>query len=81
MEQGLTEQQAIELIKELEELGTDSAMIDEILHVVETGGRGTGTLSSTDGSVSRNALKMKLLEETDWRKKAALAALIISNDL
>jgi hypothetical protein len=82
MAQGLTGQQTIDLIKQLEELGMQSDRIDEILHVIETGGpRTTESLSPEGGSDSRLAIRMKMMDETDWRKKAALAALLISNDL
>lgn len=82
MAQALTGQQALELIKQLEELGMASDKIDEVLHVIETGEHGpTESLSPEGGSDSRYAIKVRMMDEQDWRKKAALAALLISNEL
>jgi hypothetical protein len=81
MAQGLTEQQARELIAELENMGLDSPKIDEILHVLDSVEPASGTPPLEGGGVSRSAIQIQMMNEPDWRKRAALAALLVSSEL
>lgn len=61
-----------------QEGGVSSEVIDEIMERV-------GKIDAVEAEIiqedTETNIRLKLMDETDWRKKAALSALLISNSL
>jgi hypothetical protein len=53
-----------------------SEMIDQIVNMIKEQAPDYTSLEDTETNI-----KLKLLNETDWKKRASLAALLISNSL
>ncbi len=79
MAMGLTEQQISEVKQALSEMGHDEQEVEEALHLLHK--NNIDTSPTEGGDVSRLKVKMAINDETDWKKKAALAALMISQDI
>lgn len=67
----------IEVENILKEFDMPTSDIENILSMISSDGN--NNVESQDNSV--DSIKLKLLDEQDWRKRAALSALIISKGL
>jgi hypothetical protein len=72
--------EAANLLRSTEREEVSSEVIDEIVTMIGEAEKGKLKLPSQEDETEIN-IKMKLLNETDWRKRAALSAMIISNSL
>lgn len=78
MKNSYTEKQ-IEIENILHSIIDDPKIIDEIIILAEESKQ--NVLKDERQEDIESIIKMKLLETTDWRKRAALSALLISNNL
>ena len=69
----------IEVANMLTSIDTPQAVVDEIMNMIIDNKELTFMPPLNNESV--DAIKLKLLDETDWRKKAILAARIVSKGL
>ena len=69
----------IQIIQKLEEAGIPADQIDEVAHYLEGTNR-TSVPSSGSGSIPSSIpdLQIKMQGESDWKKRAQIAAQIIS---
>lgn len=74
-------EQLTKVSEALEEMGFSDAQIDEALFLVTKSENDKALSTEGDSAIRRLALKHQILQENDWRKKAAIAALLISNEL
>lgn len=82
MGQALTDEQVKEVAQALEELGYTDDQIDVALGLLQKVESNKEALSLEGDSASvRARIKAQIAAEKDWRKRASLAALLISNDL
>jgi hypothetical protein len=56
-------------------------VIDSIMTIVGDAENKKESAEEIDKSETIDSIKLRLLDETDWRKKAALSAMIISKSL
>lgn len=79
MKNSYTEKQ-IEMENLLRSVIGDAKIIDEIVALAGESEQKTTDIDKSQENIE-SIIKMRLLETTDWRKKAALSALLISNNL
>jgi hypothetical protein len=65
----------------LEEMGFPDEHIEEAISLVTKSKNDKALSTEGDGAIRRLYLKRQILQENDWRKKAGIAALLISNEL
>jgi len=71
-----------ELKIKLEELGIESDKIDEVVVFLESNKDIESDVKQRGTNVDKVIeLKQQLIDETDWRKRASIAAALISLDL
>ena len=78
MDQDLIEQQN-RIIEKMEELGYPSHEIDEVVATLDRIVKEASPHEGVDASVVE--IKRQILNEKDWRKRASLAAFLISREL
>jgi hypothetical protein len=61
--------------------GTSPELIDEIVAMIGEVEQNKTDPVSPKKEDTEMSIKLKILEETDWRKKAALSAMLISKSL
>lgn len=62
--------------------GMTADLVDQVLAMVEHAEKSGSNATAIKASENSEALiRMKIIEETDWRKKASLCALLISRSL
>jgi len=61
--------------------GTSPDVIDEVLTLMAAAKKSINTAPTKDSDDSEMLLRVKILEEKDWRKRASLSALLISKSL
>lgn len=72
--------EAANMLRSVSEKGVPSEVIDEIVTMLGDAEQ-VSTTTPVPKEDTEAILKLRLLSETDWRKKAALAAMIISKNL
>jgi hypothetical protein len=68
------------LLQSIDTKGVPASMIDEIMNMLEEKAS-INMLPPIDPKETEATIKMKMMDEKDWRKKAALSAMIISMSL
>lgn len=67
------------LLSSITKEDVSAEVIDEIINKVGEADRSTASSVVQDDTIE--VIKLKLLDEKDWRKRAALSAMIISKSL
>jgi hypothetical protein len=70
----------IEIENILRESGTEASAIEKIMGLLIDQAE-VSTTPATEHTLSEDEIKMQIMNEKDWRKKAQLSAMIISNSL
>lgn len=70
----------IEIENILRESGTEASAIEKIMGLLIDQAEVSPT-PATEHTLSEDEIKMQIMNEKDWRKKAQLSAMIISNSL
>lgn len=61
--------------------GVNSEVFDEIINSIGDAEKKPMPVETTEAKESDEVIRLKMLEETDWRKRASLAAMLISHSL
>ena len=75
--------EAVNLLRSITNEEASAEVIEEIITLVGKAEKqnADGILIGGLGAESAEIIKLKMMDEPDWRKKAALAAMIISKNL
>ena len=68
------------LLQSIDTKGVPASMIDEIMNMLEDQASMT-MLPPMNPQETETTIKMKIMDEKDWKKRVQLCAMIISNSL
>ena len=72
--------EAANLLRSTEREEVSSDVVDEIVAMIGEAEKGV-SVKNAPGDETETSIKMKIMAEPDWRKRASLAAMIISKSL